>query len=83
MASVRIYVSLPKEVFNALSEEVESVYSFEVKISSAMGGLQTLSKVMVNQIRAVDKIRLVKKFGHVPEQVMCEVDDVLKLHYGL
>lgn len=66
-----------------ITSNVKRVYSFEVKISSGMGGLRMLSKVMVNQTRAVDKIRLLKKLGHLPEQVVREVDEALKLHYGL
>jgi len=48
-----------------------------------MGGLSTDSKVMANQTRAVDKIRLVKKLGNLPQDFMAQIDRVLKLHYDL
>ena len=66
-----------------ITSNVKRVYSFEVKIPSGTGGLQTISKVMVNQTRAVDKIRLVKKIGHLPEKLMAQISEALKLHYEL
>ena len=66
-----------------ITSNVKRVYSFEVKIPSGTGGLQTRSKVMVNQTRAVDKIRLVKKLGHLPKELMAQINEALKLHYEL
>jgi mRNA interferase MazF len=66
-----------------ITSNVMKVYSFEVEIPSGVGGLRTRSKVMVNQTRAVDKIRLVKRLGHLPDQIMREVNQALKLHYDL
>jgi mRNA interferase MazF len=66
-----------------ITSNVTKVYSFEVEIPPRVGGLKTRSKVMVNQTRAVDKIRLIKKLGHLPEQIMEDVNRALKLHYDL
>jgi mRNA interferase MazF len=66
-----------------ITSNVTKVYSFEVEIPPGVGGLKTRSKVMVNQTRAVDKIRLMKKLGHLPEQIMEDVNRALKLHYDL
>jgi mRNA interferase MazF len=66
-----------------ITSNVTKVYSFEVEIPSRVGGLKTRSKIMVNQTRAVDKVRLIKKMGHVPEKVMIDVNRALKLHYDL
>ena len=66
-----------------ITSNVTKVYSFEVEIPSRVGGLKSRSKVMVNQTRAVDKIRLTKKLGHLPEQIMAEINGALKLHYDL
>jgi mRNA-degrading endonuclease toxin of MazEF toxin-antitoxin module len=38
---------------------------------------------MVNQTRAVDKIRLIKKLGHVSEGLMDNVNQALKLHFAI
>jgi len=62
---------------------VTRVYSFEVEVSAGTAGLKARSKIMVNQTRAVDKIRLIKKLGQLPTQIMADVDQALKLHYDL
>jgi mRNA-degrading endonuclease toxin of MazEF toxin-antitoxin module len=54
-----------------------------VEIPLGVGGLKTRSKVMVNQTRAVDKIRLIKKLGHLLEPIMTDINQALKLHYDL
>ena len=59
------------------------IYSFEVEKPLKTGGLQGRSKVMVNQSRAVDKDRLLNKLGHLPAEIMRELDKALKLHYEL
>jgi mRNA interferase MazF len=66
-----------------ITSNVTKVYSFEVEVPSGIGGLRTRSKVMVNQTRAVDKIRLIKRLGHLPGKIMLEVNRALKLHYDL
>ena len=66
-----------------ITSNVTKVYSFEVEIPTGTGGLRSRSKIMINQTRAVDKLRLIKKLGHLPEQIMGHVDQALKLHYDL
>ena len=38
---------------------------------------------MVNQTRAIDKTRLIKKLGQISSQITVKVDEALKLHYDL
>ena len=66
-----------------ITSNVTRIYSFEVEIPPGTAGLRARSKVMVNQTRAVDKIRLMKRLGQLPEQIMKEVNRALKLHYDL
>lgn len=66
-----------------ITSNVTRVYSFEVEVSAGTAGLKARSKIMVNQTRAVDKIRLIKKLGQLPAQIMADVDQALKLHYDL
>jgi mRNA-degrading endonuclease toxin of MazEF toxin-antitoxin module len=54
-----------------------------VEIPSGTAGLRSRSKVMVNQTRAVDKLRLLKKLGHFPEESIDDINQALKLHYDL
>jgi mRNA interferase MazF len=66
-----------------ISSSVSRILSFEVEIPAGFGGLKVRSKILVNQTRAVDKIRLVKKLGHLPIDILTKVDRALKLHYEL
>ena len=66
-----------------ITSNVTRVYSFEVEIPPGLAGLKTRSKVMINQTRAVDKIRLIKKLGPLSEKIMLDVNQALKLHYDL
>jgi mRNA interferase MazF len=66
-----------------VTSNVTKIYSFEVEIPSKTAGFRVRSKIMVNQTRAIDKVRLVKKLGHLPSAIMTHVDRALKLHYSL
>jgi mRNA interferase MazF len=66
-----------------ITSNVTKIYSFEVEVPARTGGLKTRSKVMVNQSRAVDKLRLIKRLGHLPAEFMEQTDRALKLHYDL
>jgi len=66
-----------------ITSNVKRVYSFEVEIPHNIGGLKTRSKVMINQTRAVDKVRFIKRLGQLPDKIMARVDQALKLHYDL
>ena len=66
-----------------ITSNVTKVYSFEVEIPPGTGGLRARSKIMVNQTRAVDKVRLIKKLGHLSEELMGRVNQALELHYDL
>src|SRR3989344_1900137 len=49
------------------SQKTEKIYPFEAFIENGTG-LEKTSKVLLNQIRAVDKARLVKKLGRIDNQ---------------
>lgn len=66
-----------------ITSNVTRVYSFEVEVLRGEGGLKARSKVMINQTRAVDKLRLLGKLGRLPTGIMSAVDQALKLHYDL
>lgn len=66
-----------------VTSNVTRVFSFEVEVPPETGGLRSRSKVMVNQPRAVDKARLLRKLGRLPDDVMNQVDRALKLHHAL
>ena len=66
-----------------ITSNVTRIYSFEVEIAEGIGGLITRSKILANQTRAVNKIRLTKQLGQLPDEIMERIDAALKLHYEL
>jgi mRNA interferase MazF len=58
-------------------------YPTNVFISAKETGLTSDSVVLLNQIRTVDKTRLTRKIGHVPDHRMLEVDEALKISIDL
>lgn len=63
------------------SQGVERIYPIEVLLKNS--GLEKKSKVLLNQIRAIDKKRLVKKLGKVDDYTLTQIDDALKISLGL
>jgi mRNA interferase MazF len=61
------------------SGNVGKVYPFEVKLESGEGGVAQTSKVLLDQIRAVDKARLGNRIGIVTPQKMDEVNRAIRL----
>ena len=62
-----------------ITSKVHKVYPFEVlvEIEGKPG------KVMLNQSRAVDKTRLRKKITSIDHKTMLQVEDALKIVFGL
>ena len=55
----------------------------EVVIESAESGLAKRSAVILNQIRSVDRRRLLKKLGRLSAKSMERVDQAIKISLGL
>ena len=53
----------PRLIVAPITSSTGKVYPFEVFIPSGIGGLEKDSKIMLDQIRSLDKKRLVKKLG--------------------
>jgi mRNA interferase MazF len=66
-----------------ITSSVTRVYSFEVEVPAGTGGLRSRSKIMVNQTRAVDKVRLLRNVGRLPDSIMADVDKALRVHFDL
>jgi len=65
------------------SKKMERIYPFEVRVQPPEGGLRLPSKVMLMQLRAVDKRRLSGQYGTVSEETMAKVEEALKVATGL
>lgn len=66
-----------------ITSNVTRVYSFEVEIHAGTANLTSRSKIMVNQTRAIDKVRLGQRLGRLPEDLMTKLKEALMLHYDL
>ena len=68
----------------ALSSQVEEpLYPFEVLVRPRDGGVNTLSVVLLNQIRTVDRQRLIRRVGILKPETMRRVDQALAISIGL
>ena len=66
-----------------ISDKGAKVYPFEVAISEGISGLSKPSKIKCQQIRTIDKERLVKKLGTVEKELMLDIEEALKLHLAM
>ena len=61
----------------------EPLYPTEVLISSPEGGLAVDSVTLLNQIRSIDKRRLVRRLGAIRVSTMERVEQSLQISLGL
>ena len=74
----------PITIVAALTSQFEDpLYPTEVLVQAPEGGLSVDSVVLLNQIRSVDKGRLVRRLGVLRPQTMRAVDRALLLSLGL
>lgn len=65
------------------SQFEESLYPTEVLVNTHEGGLTVDSVVLLNQIRSIDKRRLVRRLGTLKQNTMTQVDRALMISFGL
>lgn len=65
------------------SQTVEKHYPFEVNVPKGMAGLTADSRIKTNQIRTVDKHRLVAFRGTLPSDYLPQVEKALKIHLNM
>ena len=61
----------------------QTLYPTEVLISPPEGGLRTESVALLNQIRSIDKQRLVRRLGNLRPETMERVDRAILISMGL
>ena len=66
-----------------ITSSTKKVYPFETLLSSQESGLPKSSKAKCNQIRTIDKKRLVKSLGKVSKKELKEIEDSLSIHLGM
>lgn len=74
----------PITIVAAITSRFEDpLYPTEVLIRPPEGGLSVPSVVLLNQVRSIDKARLIRRLGHLTGQTMHRVDQALLLSLGL
>jgi mRNA interferase MazF len=61
----------------------QKLYPTEVLVKAAEGGLSTDSVALLNQIRSIDKKRLIKRLGALKSKTMLQVEDALRISLEL
>lgn len=65
------------------SQKADRVYAHEALIEPPDGGLTTRSKVMLMQIRSVDRRRITGHYGNLSDAAMERVEEALRIATGL
>lgn len=65
------------------SSSDEKLYPMEVLIKSPEGGLGKDSTILLNQIRSIDKQRLIRLLGKLTPTRMTQVDKAIQISLGL
>ncbi len=74
----------PITIVAAITSQFDrSLYPTEVLVTVPEGGLQRDSIVLLNQIRSVDRQRLVRRLGRLTPETMRHVDRALVVSLGL
>jgi len=67
-----------------LSSNTNKVYPFEVYVPKKLSGLNENSKIMIVQLRSIDKKRLINKIGNIEEkEILNKIDKVISEHFSL
>jgi mRNA interferase MazF len=74
----------PITIVAAISSQFDEIlYPTEVLIQPAEGGLTLSSVVLLNQVRSVDKRRLIRRLGMLTPTAMERVTRALQISFGM
>lgn len=74
----------PITIVAAITSQLkEPLYPTEVSIQSPEGGLSGNSVVLLNQIRSIDRRRLIKRLGSLKRETMEQVAQAILISFGL
>lgn len=66
-----------------VTSNISRVYPFQVLLPANSTGLERDSKAQAEQVRSVSIDRLGSVIGEVPQELMSELDEALRLHLAL
>lgn len=74
----------PVTIVAAITSAIDDKsYPTEVVVEASDSGLSKKSLILLNQIRTIDKKRLIKRIGKVDEEILRKVDQALQISLGL
>ena len=65
------------------SRKLERIYPFETSLSKGIGNLPKDSKVKADQIRTLDKNRILTHLGKLGRKEISEIENSIKIHLAL
>ena len=67
-----------------LSSNTNKVYPFEIYVLKKLTGLNENSKIMIIQLRSIDKKRLLNKIGNIEDkEITNKINKIISEHFGL
>jgi len=74
----------PVTIVAAITSRFEKpLYPTEVLLPAGEGGLEVNSVVLLNQVRTVDRLRLIQRLGTLKPETMKRVNQALRISMGL
>jgi len=65
------------------SQNLDKIYPFEVFLPKGSGYLPKDSKVKADQIRTIDKMRIIRHIGALKKEEMNNIEKAIKIHLEL
>lgn len=65
------------------SQNLDKTYPFEVFLPKGSGNLPKNSKLKTDQIRTIDKVRMIKLIGELKKSQLEEIERAIKIHLDL
>lgn len=66
-----------------LTSNISRLYVTDVLLPNQRTGLDHDSKAQIEAMRAANVSRLLERLGHVPDDLMAQVDAKLRMHLGI
>jgi len=73
----------PTVIIAAITSGKQVRFDVHVAVKSPEGGLTKDSIILLNQIRAIDKSRLGRYWGHLSDEKMAQIDEATRISLGL
>jgi mRNA interferase MazF len=73
----------PVTIVAAITTQFRRPYPFHVAVTPDESGLDEPSLILLNQLRTVDKARLLRRVGHLSPQRMLDVERAIKHSLGM